>query len=51
MASTSWSITLELSITVLELSIMPLENSYRTDVTNDDHNMLIVHATAAIKCL
>ncbi len=43
--ATSWSITLESSITLLELSIMLLENLYSTGITHDYCNMFIVEAT------
>jgi hypothetical protein len=39
--ATSWSITLELSIMLLELSIIPLENIYSTGITRDDHHVTI----------
>jgi hypothetical protein len=40
--ATSWSITLESSITLLESSILLLENNYSTGITHDDHHMMIV---------
>ncbi len=40
--ATSWSITLELAITLLELSIMFLENIYITGITHDNCHMMIV---------
>jgi hypothetical protein len=42
--ATSWSITLESPITLLELSIMLTENIYSTGFTHDDRNILIVQA-------
>ncbi len=40
--NTSWSHTLESSVTLLMLSIMLLENIYSTGVPHDDHHMVIV---------
>jgi hypothetical protein len=37
--TTIWSITLESSIILLELSIMLLENIYSTGVTHDDRHL------------
>jgi hypothetical protein len=37
--ATSWSITLELSVTTLEPSIMFLENNYTTDINHDNRHL------------
>ncbi len=42
---TSWNITFESSVTLLESSIMHLKNIYSIGVTHDDHRVTIV------KCL
>jgi hypothetical protein len=44
---TSWSITLESSIMLLESSIMLPENIYSTGFTHDDHMTMEQHA---LKC-
>ncbi len=36
--SLSWSITLESSIMILQLSIMILKNTYRTGITHNNHS-------------
>jgi len=40
--ATSWNITLESSITLLESSIMLLENIHSAGITQDDCNMFMV---------
>ncbi len=39
--ATSWRVTLELSLTLQESSIMLLENIFSTGITYDDYNMFI----------
>jgi len=53
--ATSWRVTLELSLTLQESSIMLLENIFSTGITYDDYNMFIeetpgVKLTDLLKC-
>jgi hypothetical protein len=40
--ATSWSITLESLIMLLEPSVKLLENIYTTAITHDDHHTMII---------
>ncbi len=46
--ATSWSVTLELSITLLKSSVLLLENIYITGVTHNDYYMFVILATGFV---